>query len=112
MAKRAYPTTKKRTAFRRPDGSLRPTWEYRDVEIDGVGKKGFVIGIRGRPECVTLGEARDRIDSYHRRLAGQACRRVLDLLKTTVRPDVLNELQSPDFSDFMELVAQSSATAA
>ncbi|MDH2309474.1 hypothetical protein [Methylobacterium brachiatum] len=112
MAKCDYPTTKVIAAYRRPDGSYRPTWDYRGVQIDGLGRKGYTIKIRGLPTCVTLGQARDRIDSYHRRRAGQARRRVLALLETTVRPGVLDEIQSPDYDDFMELMAQSSAPAA
>jgi hypothetical protein len=112
MAKRDHPTTKKIAAFRRPDGSFRPTWDYRGVEIDGLGLKGYRIGIRGGPLCVTLGEARDRIDVYHRRRAGQARRRVLAVLETTARPGVLDEIQLPDYVDLMECMAQSSATAA
>ncbi|SEP04849.1 hypothetical protein SAMN02799625_04542 [Methylobacterium sp. UNC300MFChir4.1] len=112
MAKNDYPTTKVIPAFRRPDGSFRPTWEYRGVQIDGLGLKGFVIAIRGRPTCVTLGEARDRIDAYHRRRAGQARRRVLAFLETPVRPGVLDEIQSPDYADLMECMAEDCATAA
>ncbi|MGE8129105.1 hypothetical protein ACQKQD_19220 [Methylobacterium sp. NPDC080182] len=112
MRKNEYPTTKKVKAFTRPDGSFRPTWEYRGIEIDGLGRKGFRIGIRGLPTCVTLGEARDRIDAYHRRRAGQARRRVLALLETPVRPGVLDEIQSPDYADLMECMAEDCATAA
>jgi hypothetical protein len=112
MSRKDYPTTKKRAAFYRSDGSFRPTWDYRGIEVDGLGRKGYVIKIRGLPTFVTLGEARDRIDAYHRRRAGQARRRVLAFLETPVRPGVLGEIQTPDYVDLMECMAEDCATAA
>ena len=109
MRKKEYPTTKKVKAFTRPDGSFRPIWEYRGIEIDGFGRKGYVIKIRGLPTCVTLGEARDRIDAYHRRRAAQARRLVLLLLGGLVRPIGAHEVEEPDYDDLM---AQASAPAA
>lgn len=112
MRRKEYPTTKKVPAFDRPDGSFRPTWEYRGIEIDGLGLKGYVVKIRGLPTCVTLSEARDRVDAYHRRRAAQARRLVLLLLRGLARPVGAQPVEEPDYDDFMELMAQSSATAA
>lgn len=109
MKKRDYPTTKKVAAFVRPDGGYRPTWEYRGVEIDGVGRKGYRIGIPGHPACVTLGEARDRIDAYHRRRAGQARYRVLQIVDALMRTHDVQTVEQPDFDDLMTLMQSAAA---
>ncbi|SDM90563.1 hypothetical protein SAMN05216360_104210 [Methylobacterium phyllostachyos] len=101
--KRVHPLTKKAPATVQPDGSFRPTWQYRDVDIVGSGRKGFRIKIRSRPTCVTMGEAMDRVDSYHRRRAGQARKNVMRMLKVAMLPMDIGLASEAEIERFVEM---------